>query len=256
MLGVLLCSGNGELSTTAKSNKRGIHCRDGESAAGSVVSRVVLLAAASIASLRYWFSASTRARRCASMWECLERRATLRSSSWTCCFATSRDRFAESLFFSMRSIFLASSSLLQHTAACMVGVGVITSGPFIAFGLGRFVFSGLTSEATAPLGRALEGGLWGRAGLRSVLLWGPAVGHGSDVWVSVRARGASRCSPISGSASFLQESLRFVVVWTRSHGTRGVSQLRTTDVSECGLLGFHFSALFNHVCANSSAAAS
>ena len=54
MLGVLLCSGNGELSATAKSNKRGIHCRDGESAAGSVVSRVVLLAAASIASLRYW----------------------------------------------------------------------------------------------------------------------------------------------------------------------------------------------------------
>ena len=215
MLGVLLCSGNGELSATAKSNKRGIHCRDGESAAGSVVSRVVLLAAASIASLRYWFSASTRARRCASMWECLERRATLRSSSWTCCFATSRDRFAESLFFSMRSIFLASSSLLQHTAACMVGVGVITSGPFIAFGLGRFVFSGLTSEATAPLGRALEGGLWGRAGLRSVLLWGPAVGHGSDVWVSVRARGASRCSPISGWPAFYRSPSG---LWLFGHG--------------------------------------
>ena len=111
----------------AKSSKRGIHCRD-ESAAGSVVSLAVLLP---IADRRIRFSASTNARRFASICECLVSSDMLRSRIWTCCLANSRERLAESRFLSIRSIFFTSPSPVPAVACRKAVPGLIASGPFI-----------------------------------------------------------------------------------------------------------------------------
>ena len=170
----------------AKSSKRGIHCRD-ESAAGSVVSLAVLLP---IADRRIRFSASTNARRFASICECLVSSDMLRSRIWTCCLANSRERLAESRFLSIRSIFFTSPSPVPAVACRKAVPRLIASGPFIG-SLRRF----WRVEAQGGVGTLAAG-----HGLTSIrLLLQMAVETRHCGLLPFLARGASRDGHLSKS---------------------------------------------------------